>query len=89
MPVLMENVEHHADEEEQEMFPELRSAMSDQQLVELGKRLDAAKGELGAPMLADREGLTLEQLRELATEQEIPGRSTMGREELAATVCPT
>jgi hemerythrin superfamily protein len=89
MQVLMENVEHHAGEEEQEMFPELRSAMSDQQLVELGKRLDAAKGELGAPTLADREGLTLEQLRELATEQEIPGRSTMGREELAATVSPT
>jgi hemerythrin superfamily protein len=88
MQVLMENVEHHAGEEEQELFPGVRSAMGTDALVALGERLDAGKGERGAPTLAAREGLTLEQLRELASAQEIPGRSSMDREELAATVSP-
>jgi hemerythrin superfamily protein len=43
MTVLMKNVEHHADEEEPEMFPDLREHMSDQQLDELGSKLEAAK----------------------------------------------
>jgi hemerythrin superfamily protein len=43
MTVLMENVEHHAEEEESEMFPDLREHMSDQQLDELGSELEAAK----------------------------------------------
>ena len=47
------------------------------------------QGQLGAPVLADKQHLTNEQLRELATEQEIPGRSSMDRDELAATVSPS
>ncbi len=43
MTVLMENVEHHADEEESELFPELRERLTDDQLDELGERLEAAK----------------------------------------------
>lgn len=43
MTVLIENVEHHADEEEEEMFPEVRQRMSDSELEELGKQLEAAK----------------------------------------------
>jgi hemerythrin superfamily protein len=43
MTVLMENVEHHAEEEESEMFPDLREHMSDQRLDELGSELQAAK----------------------------------------------
>jgi hemerythrin superfamily protein len=86
--VLIESVEHHAGEEEEEMFPEVRKALPADALVEIGTRLDARKGELGAPTLADREDLTMEQLRALAKEQEIPGRSSMDREELAATVAP-
>jgi hemerythrin superfamily protein len=43
MTVLMENVEHHAEEEESEMFPDLREHMSEQQLDELGSELQAAK----------------------------------------------
>jgi hemerythrin superfamily protein len=43
MTVLMENVEHHAEEEESEMFPDLREHMSEQRLVELGSELEAAK----------------------------------------------
>lgn len=43
MTVLIENVEHHADEEEKDMFPDLRKHMSDAQLEELGTKLEAAK----------------------------------------------
>jgi hemerythrin superfamily protein len=43
MTVLMENVEHHAEEEESEMFPDLREHMDDQRLDELGAELQAAK----------------------------------------------
>lgn len=44
MEVLVENVEHHAEEEEEEMFPKLREHMSDEERDELGRRLEAAKG---------------------------------------------
>ena len=43
MTVLMENVEHHADEEEQELFPELRQKMGEPRLQELGAEMEAAK----------------------------------------------
>jgi len=43
MKVLMENVEHHAEEEETEMFPEVREKMDPARLEELGAELEAAK----------------------------------------------
>ena len=43
MSVLMENVEHHADEEEQELFPDLRQKMGEPRLQELGAEMEAAK----------------------------------------------
>jgi hemerythrin superfamily protein len=43
MTVLIENVEHHADEEESDMFPEIRDRLSSEQLDELGAELEAAK----------------------------------------------
>jgi hypothetical protein len=89
MQVLIENVEHHAEEEEKEMFPPLRSKLPTEQLEDLGVRLEARKQELGAPVLADKIDLTKEELLELAREQQIPGRSSMSQEELAATVAPS
>jgi len=88
MQVLIENVEHHAEEEESEMFPTLRSKLPSEQLEDLGMRLEERKKQLGAPVLADKIDLTKEELLELAKQQEIPGRSTMSQEELAATVAP-
>ena len=41
--VLKENVEHHVEEEEGEMFPKARKALSEEQAEELGTRLEAAK----------------------------------------------
>jgi hemerythrin superfamily protein len=43
MKVLMENVEHHAEEEETEMFPDVRERMGAPRLEELGTEMEAAK----------------------------------------------
>jgi hemerythrin superfamily protein len=86
--VLIESVEHHAGEEEEELFPETRKNFDKAALEDLGIRLEARKAELGAPTAADKEHLSTEELKELAREQEIPGRSSMDREELVATVDP-
>ncbi len=88
LKVLIENVEHHADEEEEEMFPKVRKAMGNDARQDLGQRLEAKKAELGAPTAADKAHLSTEELTQLAREQEIPGRSSMKRDELLATVAP-
>ena len=86
--VLIENVEHHAEEEETELFPKVRSETSAPTRQDWGQRMERHKAELGAPTSADAENLTTEELKRLAAEQQIPGRSTMSREDLVATVDP-
>ena len=44
--VLKELVEHHADEEEEEMFKAARKAMSARQLEELGEQMQASKEKM-------------------------------------------
>jgi hemerythrin-like domain-containing protein len=46
--VLKDLVEHHAGEEEKEMFPRARKVLERSKLQELGRRLKARKRELGA-----------------------------------------
>lgn len=86
--VIIEDVDHHAEEEEEELFPDVRKELDADRLEELGQKLDARKGELGAPTLADRQGLSADDVKRLASDQEIPGRSKMAMEELRATVSP-
>jgi hemerythrin superfamily protein len=44
LKVLMENVEHHAEEEEEEkMFPKVRNLVNKAELEQLGQELEAAK----------------------------------------------
>jgi hemerythrin superfamily protein len=46
LKVLMENVEHHAEEEEEgKMFPKVRELLDKAALEELGQELEAAKGK--------------------------------------------
>jgi hypothetical protein len=86
--VMVESVEHHAQEEEQEMVPMTRHAFDNDVLTAQAERLESRNAELGAATLADKEHLTVEELRGLAQAQEIPGRSDMDREQLLATVSP-
>jgi hemerythrin superfamily protein len=88
LKVMIENVEHHAEEEEQELFPLVRKALDSNARTELGRRLEAMKAKLGAPTAADKAHLSTDELNRLAREQEIPGRSSMKRDELLATVAP-
>ena len=46
MTVLSELVEHHADEEEKEMFPEAKKQLSEDVRNELGTRMETRKEEL-------------------------------------------
>jgi hemerythrin superfamily protein len=88
MTVVIESVEHHVEEEEEEMFPKVRSSSDSARREELGAQLEAKKQELGAPTLSDKASMTKQELSEKAKEQDIPGRSSMDHDELAATVAP-
>jgi hemerythrin superfamily protein len=46
--VLMELVRHHVEEEEGEMFPEVRSALGRKRLQEIGEEMAAAKDRVAA-----------------------------------------
>ncbi|MER5202064.1 hemerythrin domain-containing protein [Streptomyces sp. NPDC002825] len=52
MTVLMEQVRHHVEEEEQDWFPEVRKAMGRNRLVELGERLRTGKEDAPRDPLA-------------------------------------
>lgn len=86
MVVLIESVEHHADEEEQEMFPDVRSRSDADTRNAWGQQMEAMKAQRGAPTSAAAEKLSTAELRQLATDQQIPNRSKMSREDLIATV---
>jgi hypothetical protein len=46
LQVLMENVEHHAEEEEEgKMFPKIRELVDQTELEEIGQELEAAKNK--------------------------------------------
>lgn len=86
--VLIENVGHHAEEEEAELFPQVRSATDVATRGQWGKQFEAMKVERGAPTPTEAAELTTKELRQRASEQQIPGRSTMTRDDLVATVDP-
>jgi hemerythrin superfamily protein len=47
LKVMSENVEHHVEEEEEEMFPKMQQLFSESQIEKLGQELAAAKQEYG------------------------------------------
>lgn len=48
LSVLKENVEHHIEEEEQEIFPGARKAVDEQRAVEMAKQFEKAKKSVPA-----------------------------------------
>lgn len=46
LTVMKENLEHHIEEEEDDMFKKARQVMDEAELVELGERMSARKAEL-------------------------------------------
>jgi iron-sulfur cluster repair protein YtfE (RIC family) len=48
LTVLQEDVEHHADEEEKELFPQVKKALSKEELDEMGRNIEAMKARAGA-----------------------------------------
>jgi hypothetical protein len=46
--VLMENVRHHVEEEEEELLPQSEEILGDGELIRLGEELAARKQQLGA-----------------------------------------
>ena len=89
MTVLIENVEHHAEEEEEELFPKLRKVFGDNRLEAMGDKLQAAKQRHGAPPVPESAGLkelTRDELYEEASKLDIPGRSDMTKEQLAEAI---
>lgn len=89
MTVLIENVEHHAQEEEEELFPKLRAAFGDERLQQMGDKLAEAKRRYAAgahPSAEHIAELTREELYERARALDIEGRSSMTKEELAQAI---
>jgi hemerythrin superfamily protein len=90
MTVLIENVEHHAEEEEEELFPQLRSAFGDERLERIGEKLADAKRRRGGavhdPAAVGLADLTRDQLYERAQELDIEGRAAMSKDELAEAI---
>ncbi|MCK2217634.1 hemerythrin domain-containing protein [Actinomadura sp. ATCC 31491] len=87
---LIESVQHHVEEEESELLPALRKSAGEKRLQELGRafkeRRDAELKALGVPQQGSAEGATKAELYEAAQKADIPGRSQMDKEELAAAL---
>lgn len=58
--VLMDDVLHHVEEEEKEMFPAVRKEMGKERLEQLGRRMAEAKSELKRQVTADERRVTEE-----------------------------
>jgi hemerythrin superfamily protein len=79
-------VRHHVEEEEQQLLPALRDAVDTATLEQLGTAFEQTRTNLlGAGPTADKdlEQTTKTDLYQMAKAAEIPGRSTMTKDELA------
>jgi hemerythrin superfamily protein len=77
--MLTAGISHHVKDEEDEVFPELRTHVAAERLTSLGRTLFEHKRITGTLAPPDA---TKEELLELARQQEVEGRSDMSKEEL-------
>lgn len=82
--VVSELIEHHAEEEEEEMFPEVRNILGQERLDELGGRMGQRHDEL----MGEDELLAMskEELYTRAQQLDLDGRSGMTKRQLANAV---
>jgi hemerythrin superfamily protein len=80
--MLTGGIGHHVKDEENEIFPQLRQALTDDTKAQLASRLLAAKAEAGLPVV-DPAVATKEQMVKAAEALGIEGRSSMTKEQLA------
>jgi len=81
---------HHVQEEETEIFPELRKDLPEDQQASLANQLVETKQAAGMPVdLAASTDATKEELYERAKKADVPGRSSMTKDELATAVDET
>jgi hemerythrin superfamily protein len=77
LAALTGELRHHVEEEEQDLLPLLQENSSREELERLGERFEQATAQ------ARVDEPTKAELYERAKEQDVPGRSTMTKEELA------
>jgi iron-sulfur cluster repair protein YtfE (RIC family) len=77
LEMLEAGISHHVEEEETEVFPELRESAPEADLDDLGQQVLQAKGRAGF------DALTRDELYEEAQKADIPGRASMSKDELA------
>ena len=80
--ILEKGIAHHVSEEEDSLFPELREKAGDQ-LRQMDPEQLESKVESGSGSDVD---LTRDELYEKAKEADIPGRSSMNKDELASAL---
>ena len=89
LAALTGELRHHVEEEEQELLPLLQEKASGDELAAMGERFERATsgGSSGRTDSGSGDGeLTRDQLYEKAKEQDVPGRSSMTKEELKDAV---
>ncbi|MFG1942707.1 hemerythrin domain-containing protein [Nonomuraea sp. NPDC048826] len=85
---LVESVNHHVEEEESDLLPQLAQQAGDKRLQELGKAFQQRRDEELQALMSVQDGgdVTKAELYEQAQEADIPGRSQMDKEELKEAV---
>jgi len=84
---LVQAVTHHVQEEESKILPALKKSAGEQRLKELGKAFEQRRGEELKALSVPKQGEpSKSELYEQAKKADIPGRSQMGKEELAAAL---
>ena len=96
LAAMVGELRHHVEEEEQDLLPVLTEQASAEEREELGTRFaevtghqledDAERGGGSSAGSSDGDGATRDELYEQAKEKDIPGRSTMSKDELAEAV---
>jgi hemerythrin superfamily protein len=90
LAAMVGELRHHVEEEEQDLLPVLSEKASDEEREELGARFAERTGqelvEPASPGSSGPDGPTRDELYRQAKEQDVPGRSSMTKDELAEAV---